>query len=167
MANGVNVPVMVGAVPLLQVQSLTMREGYEIRRVAESRFSQALGPTTKTISIEAVLMGRERQVLRKALEAMALTSRLLVAATAPLLASTGIPVVSGLTVSLDMQITELRFSQSATRRDALDVSLSLQHVPRSSVTARLGEVADLALAAGTAVLVSPPQPSPIPRTPGA
>src|SRR5690606_2298888 len=106
--------------------------------------------TTKTISIEAVLVGRERLLLKKALEALALTSRALVAATAPALAKTGIPVVSGLTISLDMQITTLQFSQNTQKRDALDVSLTLQHVPRSSLATILGEALDLTLAAGSA-----------------
>jgi len=104
--------------------------------------------------------------LKKALEALALTSRVLVAATAPALKITGIPVVSGLTISLDMQITDLRFSQSVQKRDALDVSISLQYVPRSSLTAIIGEAADLALAVGSAFIPSGPAPNPIPRTPG-
>jgi hypothetical protein len=167
MAAGVNVPVLVGPVPLLYVQSMTITEGYRIERIMGSRFSQATQPTTKTIAIEAVLLGPERLLLKKALEAIALTSRLLVAAAAPLLAVTGIPVVSGLTISLDMQVTDLRFTQSVSKRDALDVSITLQHVPRSSLSAVLGEVADLVLAAGTAAVPTGPAPSPIARSPQA
>jgi hypothetical protein len=158
-----NPPVLVGAVPLLHVQTLTMTEGYRIERIAGSTFSQALAPTTKTVTIEAMLVGPERLLLKKGLEALALVSRMLVAATAPALALTGIPVVSGMVISLDMQITELRFTQSVQRRETLDVHLTLQHVPRSSVTAILGEVADLALAAGTAVTSSAPPAGSLPR----
>ena len=166
MAAGVNVPVMVGPVPLLYVQSIQMSEGYKIERVAGSRFSQAIAPTTKTIAIEAILKGRERLLMRKALEAMALTSRIMVAAAAPLFAFTGIPVISGFTIALDMQITDLRFSQSVGKRDAIDVSVSLRHVPRSAVSAIAGEALDLALAAGTAAIPTTPAPNPIPRAPG-
>src|SRR3712207_2093762 len=115
----VNLPVLVGVIPLTAVQSMTLTEGYRVERIMGSRFSQATAPNAKTISIEAVLLGPERLVVKKTLEALALTSRVLAAAAAPLLAVTGIPVVSGLTVSLDMQITELRFTQSAQKRDAL------------------------------------------------
>ncbi|GAB2686957.1 hypothetical protein [Nocardia thraciensis] len=160
-------PVLVGPVPLLYVQSLTLSEGYRIEQIAGSAFSQALAPTTKTIAIEAVLPGPNRLLLKKALEVLALTSRVLVAATAPLLAVSGIPVVTGMTISLDMQITDLRFSQSTQKRDALDVSLTLRYVPRSSVLALASEAADLALAAGTAAAGSPPAPGPVPRPPGA
>ena len=158
-----NTPVLVGAVPLFHVQSMTMSQGYRIERIMGSRWSQATQPTVKTIAIEAILIGPDRLLIKKALEAMALTSRALVAAAAPLLAVAGIPVVSGMTISLDMQITDLRFNQSAQKRDAIDVSMTLRHVPRSSLSAILGEAADLILAAGTALGASPPLPSSVAR----
>lgn len=166
MAVSLNPPVMVGTVPLLYVQSMTINEGYKIERIAGSKFSQAVAPTTKTIAIEAMLIGSDRLVLKKELEVLALTSRVLVAAAASALQVTGIPVISGLTVSLDMQITDLRFTQSVQKRDALDVSITLQYVPRSSVLAIIGEVADLALAAGTSAILSGGSPGAIPRAPG-
>jgi hypothetical protein len=166
MAATVNVPVLVGPVQLRYVQSITINEGYRIERIMGSRFSQATKPSLKTIAIEAVLLGPDRLVQKKALEALALTSRLLVAAVAPTLRSSGIPVVSGLTISLDMQITDLRFTQSVAKRDALDVSMSLQQVPRSSLTALLGEVADLSLGVATAAVPSLPAAGAIPRALG-
>lgn len=158
-------PVLIGPVPLLYVQSLTMTEGYQIQRISDSRFSQAIAPTRKAIAIEAMLLGPERLLLKKSLEALALTSRLLVATTARTLAVTGIPVVCGLTISLDMQITDLRFSQSVQKRDAIDVSISLEHVPRSNTTALIGEIADLALAAGSAIVAGPAAPAAVPAVP--
>ncbi|MCA1705897.1 MAG: hypothetical protein LC808_22610 [Actinobacteria bacterium] len=163
MVVGANVPVLVGPVPLLYVQSMTVIEGYQIERIMGSRFQQATQPTKKQISIEAVLIGPTRLGLKKALEALALTSRALVATSSALLPS-GIPVVSGLTISLDMQITELHFTQSVAKRDALDVSISLLEVPRSSLTAVVGVVADLAVGAGTALVPGSVAPNPIART---
>jgi hypothetical protein len=161
-----NPPVLVGAVPLFHVQSMTINQGYRIERIMGSRWSQATQPTVKTIAIEAVLIGPDRLLVKKALEAMALTSRALAAAAAPPMAIAGIPVVSGLTISLDMQITDLRITQSTTKREALDVSLSLNHVPRSNLSALASEAADIALAAGTATSRAAPPPSPAPRSPG-
>ncbi|MCD0449194.1 hypothetical protein LO762_08335 [Actinocorallia sp. API 0066] len=158
-----NTPVLIGPVPLLYVQRLSITEGYQIERIAGSRFSQAIAPTAKTITVEAVLPGPGRLLVKKQLEALALVSRTVVAATAPLLAVAGIPVVSGLTVSLDMQITDLRFAQSATQREALEASVTLRHVPRSSITAALGEAADLALAAATALSGPTPPAAAVPR----
>src|SRR5262249_60138256 len=120
----------------------------------------------KTITIEAILLGKERLLLKKGLEVLALTSRLLVSAMAPALKITGIPVVSGLTISLDMQITDLRFTQSVQKREALDVSITLQHVPRSSALAIIGEVADMALAAGSGGITGGAAAMAAPRLPG-
>jgi hypothetical protein len=163
MANAL--PVMIGPVKLASVQSLTVSEGYEIRRIAGSAFSQALKPTTKKISVRATLFGQDRLLQKVALEALALTSRLLIAAAAPALRLAGIPVVSGLTISLDMQITSLQFTQSVEKREAVDVSIDLEYVPRSGVAAVAAAAADLALAAATAALPSGPPPNPIARSP--
>ena len=85
---------------------------------------------------------------------MALTSRALAAAAAPAMKLTGLPVVSGMTISLDMQITSLRFTQSNQKRDAIDVSITLEQVPRSSLSAIIGEALDLALAVGIVAVPS-------------
>jgi len=154
MPAGINVPVLIGLVPLTTVTSITLNEGYQVQRIAGSSLAQLVSPTTKSIAIEATLVGRERQLLRKGLEAMALTSRAFVAATAPLMALAGVPVVSGLTIALDMQITSLRFVQSNQRRDTIDASITLEHVPRSNIAAIVGEALDLALAVGTAAIPS-------------
>jgi hypothetical protein len=163
--NEVNNPVLVGSVPLLYVQSMKVAEGYRIEPIAGSAFFQALAPTRMKITIEAVLLGPNRLVLKKELEALALVSRVLVAAETPGFPGAGVSVVSGLTISLDMQITDLRFTVSAKRREAVDVSISLEQVSRSSLVAILGAVADLALAAGTAIPATPPSPASLPRVP--
>jgi len=154
MPAGVNVPVLIGAVPLFTVTSLNLNEGYQVARIAGSRLAQLVSPTTKTITIEAVLVGSTRLVVKKGLEAMALTSRVLAAATAPLMNLAGLPVISGMTISVDMQITSLRFTQSNQKRDAIDVSITLEEVPRSSLSAIIGEALDMALAATTAAIPS-------------
>jgi hypothetical protein len=149
-----NVPVMIGAVPLFTVTSLTLNEGYQVARIAGSSLAQLVSPTTKTISIEAVLVGSTRLVVKKGLEAMALTSRALAATAAPLMNLAGLPVISSMTISVDMQITSLRFTQSNQKRDAIDVSITLEEVPRSSLSLLVGDALDMALAAATAAIPS-------------
>nr|WP_157357498.1 hypothetical protein [Amycolatopsis nigrescens] len=161
--SGTNVPVLVGPVPLRYVQSMSVAEGYETPHVHGSRFVQLTQPARKEIGIKAVLIGSERFGLKKALEALALTSMNLAAFAVPVLRN-GISVVSGLTISLDMQITNLEFQQSVERRDALDVSISLVAAVRPGLSAAFGEVADLAVAAGTAFLPGFVQPNPVART---
>ena len=154
---------LIGAVPLFTVTSLTLNEGYQVARIAGSRLAQLVSPTTKTISIEAVLVGSTRLLVKKSLEAMALTSRALAAATAPLMSLSGLTVISGMTVSVDMQITSLRFTQSNQKRDAIDVSITLEEVPRSSLSALVGDALDMALAAATAAVPSVSDMIPVSR----
>jgi hypothetical protein len=154
MPAGVNVPVLIGVVPLFTVTSMTLNEGYKVARIAGSTLAQLVAPTTKTITLEAVLLGSTRLIVKKGLEAMALTSRALAAAAAPGMKLAGLPVVSGLTISVDMQITAVRFTQSNQKRDAIDVSISMEYVPRSSLSAIVGEALDMALAGATAAIPS-------------
>jgi hypothetical protein len=151
MADRPNIPVLVGAVPLLAVTSFVVNEGYKTAAIAGSTITQMVAPTTKTISIEALLIG-EFRALRPALEAMALTSRLLASVTAPLLQVAGIPVVAKTSVSLDMQITSLVFTQDNQMRDTLKVSMTLTHVPRAQLSGLLGGALDLAVGVGSAFI---------------
>ena len=146
----VNVPVLVGAVPLLAVQSLVVNEGYKAASIAGSPLVQMVAPTTRTIAIDAFLVGPQR-ALRPALEAMALTSRALASVTAPLMSVAGIPVVSKNFVHLDMQITTLQFTQDTQNRDALKVAIQLTNVPRPKLGGLLG-LADAAVGVGTAFI---------------
>jgi len=88
-----NIPVLVGAVPLVAVTSFVVNEGYKTASIGGSSLKQMVSPTTKTISIEALLIDKFR-TLRPALEVMALTSRALASVAAPLLKIAGIPVVT-------------------------------------------------------------------------
>jgi hypothetical protein len=115
-----------------------------------------------------MLIGPDRMRQKKELELLAQASAALTAATlAGETGFTGIPVVSGLTVSINMQITDLRFTQSAQKRDALDVSISLQHIPLPDELETLVGAASLVLAAGTLAIPSAPAPAFTPRLPGA
>ena len=75
MADRPNIPVLVGVVPLLAVTSFVVNEGYKTASIAGSTLTQMVAPTTKTISIEALLVA-EFRALRPALEAMAATRSL-------------------------------------------------------------------------------------------
>jgi hypothetical protein len=151
MSDRINVPVLVGVVPLLKVTSFVMTEGYKTATIAGSTLTQMVAPTNKTIAIEALLVGDER-ALRPALEALALTSRLLASVSAPLLKLAGLPVVAKTSVSLDMQITSLVFTQDNQMRDTLKVAISLVQVPRTQLGGLLGGALDLAAGVGSAFI---------------
>ena len=145
-----NFPVLIGAVPLLAVQSYVVNEGYKTASIAGSPLVQMVSPTTKTITVEAFLVGPER-LERPLLEAMALTSRALASVTAPLLSVAGIPVISKNFIHLDMQITSLSFTQDNQNRDTLKVNVQLTNVPRPKLSGLLG-LADVALGVASAFL---------------
>jgi hypothetical protein len=140
------VPVLVGVVPLFCVTSFNLTEGYQSVRIGVSSRVQLVRPTTKKITIRALLPGPWR-LLRPLLEGMALSSRALAATSAPLMKFTGIPVVATTAASLDMQITSLDFTQDAEKRDTLSVTIVLEHVPRARLSDLLGAGLDLAVAA--------------------
>jgi len=150
-ADRTNTPVLVGPVPLLAVTSFVLTEGYKTVSIASSTLAQMVAPTTKTINIEALLINQFR-ALRPALEAMALTSRLLASETAPLMKLAGIPIVTKTGIHLDMQITNLVFTQDNQMRDTLRVTMALAHVPRTQLGGLLGGALDLAVGAGSAFI---------------
>jgi hypothetical protein len=150
MPKNVQIPVLVGEVPLLAVTSLVINEGYRATAIAGSSLIQMVSPTVKTITIEALLIGESR-ALRPALEDMALTSRALGSAGS-VTKFTGIPVVAKTSVHLDMQITGLVFAQDNQMRDTLRVSINLSHVPRTQLSGLLGGLLDVASAAGSAFI---------------
>ena len=143
-----NVPVLIGVVPLLKVQSYVVAEGYKSAAVGGSSLIQMVSPTTKTITIDAFLVGGER-ALRPALEIMALTTRALASLTAKAMSVTGIPVISENFIHLDMQITSLSFTQDNQNRETLKVNLQLTNVPRPKLGGLLA-LADVALGVGSA-----------------
>ncbi len=133
--------VLVGAVPLFAVNRLSLSESYKLPPVGGAGLSQFTGTIERTVQIEATLIGDERHAIRLALEAMADLSK-----TLPALSSvvSGIPLVSGMTTLLDMQISSLSFSQSAEEKDVFTVSLSLKHCPRPGVMALISEATNAA-----------------------
>jgi hypothetical protein len=150
--SGIKPAVLIGVVPLTAVSSFVLNEGFKISQVAgSSTIAQMLSPINKTLTIEAHLIGDER-ALRPALEALAMSNRVLAAAAAPLMKFTGIPVVARLGVHLDMQITTLVFTQDNVNRDTLKVSITLVNVPRTKLGGILGGALDLAAGVGSAFI---------------
>ncbi len=144
--------VLIGAVPLFAVNRITLTENYELPPVGGKGRSQATGKITRTVQIDASLIGEERHLIRLSLEAMADLSK-----TLPALSSivSGIPLVAGLTVLLDCQISSLTFGQSADEKDVFTVSISLKHCPRPGLMALLSEATNAAAAiAGTVGLTN-------------
>ena len=139
--------VLVGTVPLFAVNRISLNEQYQLPPVGDQGLSQSTSKITRTVQIEAALLGADGPLTRLGLEMMADLSK-----TLPLASSviSGIPLVAGLTTLMDMQIDSLSFTQSAEEKDVYTVSISLKHCPRPGLMALLSEVTNAASAIGGA-----------------
>jgi hypothetical protein len=149
------VSVLVGEVPLFAVNRISLNEQYQLPPVGDQGQSQSTSKITRTVQIEAALLGADGPVTRLGLEMMADLSK-----TLPLASSviSGIPLVAGLTTLMDMQIDSLSFSQSAEEKDVYTVSISLKHCPRPGLMALLSAVTNTASAIGGAAALASASP---------
>jgi hypothetical protein len=149
------VSVLVGEVPLFAVNRISLNEQYQLPPVGDQGLSQSTSKITRTVQIEAALLGADGPVTRLGLEMMADLSK-----TLPLASSviSGIPLVAGLTTLMDMQIDSLSFSQSAEEKDVYTVSISLKHCPRPGLMALLSAVTNTASAIGGAAALASASP---------
>jgi hypothetical protein len=149
------VSVLVGEVPLFAVNRISLNEQYQLPPVGDQGLSQSTSKITRTVQIEAALLGADGPLTRLGLEMMADLSK-----TLPLASSviSGIPLVAGLTTLMDMQIDSLSFSQSAEEKDVYTVSISLKHCPRPGLMALLSEVTNAASAIGGAAALASASP---------
>jgi hypothetical protein len=149
------VSVLVGEVPLFAVNRISLNEQYQLPPVGDQGLSQSTSKITRTVQIEAALLGADGPPTRLGLEMMADLSK-----TLPLASSviSGIPLVAGLTTLMDMQIDSLSFTQSAEEKDVYTVSISLKHCPRPGLMALLSEVTNAASAIGGAAALASASP---------
>lgn len=148
----VGATVLVGVVPLLKVQTYVVTESFKTASIAASPYVQMVGLMTKTIAIDALLVGTER-LLRPFLEALALNSVPGATKAASFLESlVGIPVVSKNFIHLDMQVTQLKFTQDNQSRETLTVHIELTNVPRPKKAGGFLPGFDIALGLGSAFL---------------
>jgi hypothetical protein len=146
------VSVLIGTVPLFAVTQISLNEQYALPPVGDKGNSQSTSKITRTVQIQAALLGPIGPITRLQLEMMADLSK-----TLPLGSSliSGIPLVAGLTTLMDMQIDSLNFSQTAEEKGVYTVSISLKHCPRPGLMAALSAVTNAASAiVGTAALAS-------------
>jgi hypothetical protein len=146
------VSVLIGTVPLFAVTQISLNEQYALPPVGDKGNSQSTSKITRTVQIQAALLGVDGPITRLGLEMMADLSK-----TLPLASSiiSGIPLVAGLTTLMDMQIDSLNFSQTAEEKGVYTVSISLKHCPRPGLMALLSNVTNAASAiVGAAALAS-------------
>lgn len=135
-------------VPLYAVTTMTLSEAYTLPKVGSSTARAIVATHDDTLQLSGVLAGPERFAWKVALENLAESSK-----RGGFIASrsggsvTGLIVVTSMTIRTDMQVQSLSFTATAGRRDVLDVSLSLAHMPLPSALGKLLDLASVGVAA--------------------
>jgi hypothetical protein len=135
-------------VPLWAVSSLSLSASYHLPQIGSSGVRAVMGTHDDTITLSGLLVGEARYAWKFALESLAESSKrgsALSAFTSQALG--GLVLVTSLTIRTDMQIQTLTCAVSAMKRDAIDVSISLIHVPKPGIIAKALDVASLAVGA--------------------
>jgi hypothetical protein len=135
-------------IPLWSVTAITLSETYHLPPIGSSGVRSVLGTHDDRITLSGVLVGVERHAWKLALETAAETGRrgsAIAAYTGG--AVTGLVLITAMTIRTDMQVESLSFTATAGKRDVLDVSMTLMHMPRPSVLAKLLDVAALGVGA--------------------
>jgi hypothetical protein len=134
-------------VPLWAVNTLSLSETYHLPPIGSSGAKAIVSTHDDTVSVSGVLVGDDRYVWKLALEGLAEASKrgsALAAMTGGL--AGGLILVTSMTIRTDMQVQSLSFSASASKRDALDVSITLAHMPLPGALAKLLDIASLGVA---------------------
>jgi hypothetical protein len=135
-------------IPLFAVTAMTLNESYHLPPIGSSGVKAIVDTHDDTISLSGLLVGPGRFALKFALENLAHASKrgsALAAATGGRVS--GLVLVTAMTIRTDMQVQSLTFSSSATRRDVLEVSISMAHMPLPGALGKLLDVASLGVAA--------------------
>jgi hypothetical protein len=140
-------------VPLWAVTQMTVDATYAVPPVGGSNRRVALPTHDDTIALSAVLIGPLRLEWKVALENIAEASRY-GSALSPKTGGlgTGLVLVSSVTVRTNLAVQSLSFTFSAARRDTVDVTMRLIHLPPPGSLTRLLDVASIGVGALTDAL---------------
>ncbi len=117
-------------VALYAVTTIGLNETYQLPPIGSTSARAAVSTHDDSMTLSGVLVGADRYRRKVELELLAESSK-----RGSALASlsggrlTGLIVVTAMTIRTDMQVQTLGFTASSGKRDALDVSISLAHMP--------------------------------------
>jgi hypothetical protein len=138
-------------VPLFAVTAMSISATYHLPPIGSASARVLVDTHNDSITLQGVLLGKERFVWKLALETIAESGRRggagLVAGLSALgLDISGVVLVTAMTIRTDMQIQALTFGATANRRDAIDVSVQLVHLPPPGARSKLLEMGNVAVA---------------------
>lgn len=135
-------------IPLWAVSSLAVASSYHRPPLGTAGSRQLSDTHDDTLTLSASLIGWDRFLWKERLESVANAGvRGSVLERIPGGGMGGLVLVTSMTIRTDLYVQSLNLSASATRRDVIDVSMTLVHLPRPGP---LAEMLDMtATAVGT------------------
>lgn len=135
-------------VPLWAVTQMSISEQYHLPPIGSTAHKAIVATHDDTINLSGVLVGTERYAWKFAIEMMAEASKRGTALAAYSGGKfSGLVLVTSMTIRTDMQIQSLTFAASAQRRDVIDVTIAMAHLPRPSILGKLLDVASVGVGA--------------------
>lgn len=138
-------------IPLWAVTTLCLRQIYHLPPIGSSGAKAIVSTHDDTITLNGILIGAERYSWKLLLERIAEASKRGTALSAFTGGKVGgLILVTSMTIRTDMQIQSLSFTVSATKRDVIDVAITMAHMPLpsalgplfSAVSVGIGALAD-------------------------
>jgi phage protein U len=135
-------------IPLFAVTQMSLSASYHLPAIGATGARSVVSTHDDEITLTGMLVGWERYAWKLLLENLAEASK----RGTPLATYTGgkvggLILVTSMTIRTDMQIQRLQFSASAQKRDAIDVTVSMIHVPKPSMLNKLLDIASVGVGA--------------------
>jgi hypothetical protein len=133
-------------IPIWAVTQMTLNETYHLPAIGSTGAKAVVSTHDDTISLSGILVGPERYTWKLALESMAESSRRGSALSAMTGGKVGgLILITSMTIRTDMQVQALSFGSSSSKRDVLDISITMIHMPKPSALGKLLDVASVAV----------------------
>lgn len=135
-------------IPLWAVTMMTLSESYHLPPLTSSHARQLVDTHDDTISLSASLIGPDRFLFKEGLEFVAeqsMRGSMLESVSGG--AAGGLILVTSMTIRTDMYVQSLTFSANASRRETIDVSMTLAHLPRPGLLSQLLDIAAIGVGA--------------------
>jgi phage protein U len=135
-------------IPIWSVSTISLSETYHLPPVGPAGSRAIVATHDDTVTLSGVLVGPERHAWKLGLENLADSSKrgsALAAMTGGRVG--GLILITSMTIRTDMQVQTLTFTASSAKRDTLDVSMTLVHMPLPGALGKLLDLASLGVAA--------------------
>ncbi len=139
------------AVPLWGVTTMSLAQTYHLPPIGSKGARAIVAAHDDTVTLTGVLVGVERYAWKAALELLAETSKRggVGQALAGLVGAniSGLILITSMTIRTDMQIQTLTFNANATKRDVIDVTITLVYMPAPGALGKLLDLASIGVGA--------------------